>query len=459
MKGPDRMLAVFLAALLGSCGRTASRPNVVVVSLDTLRADALTRFGSTRGASPNLDAFLEETCVFTSAYVPQAHTLPSHASLFTSLHPFSHGVEGRLAGGHVLAESIPTLASVLAAEGYATAAFVNAGFLHRRFRLDRGFDVYDHVSDIAAGEHAGEHGRDAAGTNRAAFAWLDEQAARPFFLFVHYMDVHSDWNQPYEAPEEFEAALCGSARERFGDGTQTGSQFLNEANEQGLALEPEVLDELRCLYDAGVSYADEQFAAFMAGLRERGLYEDALIVVLSDHGEEFQEHKRLLHTQVYEENVHVPLAIKLPASEGRGPSEVEAAVGIVDVMPTVLELVDVPFPPNLQGRSLAGVLRGGPPPPERAQFFVSEHTGRLAILDGSWKLVYSPGNGTSELYDLARDPHELDDVAGQHPQRVARLVRELETWINALPRPAEVETAPEATLDEETIRELQALGY
>ncbi len=217
---------VLVCGCLG-CARTPAVRTVILISVDTLRADALGGFGAASDASQNLVAFLSDAVRFTNAYPPEPHTLPAHATLLTSLHPVSHGVAGRLQGGIELAAEFPTLAEILNAEGFATAAFVNGGFLHPRFGLDRGFDSYDYVSDIDSRGELSDFGRSAAETNVRVFAWLDARAEPRAFLFIHYFDVHSDAGaQPYDSPESYRSRESEDLRW----GSDGGSNYLISFN-------------------------------------------------------------------------------------------------------------------------------------------------------------------------------------------------------------------------------------
>ena len=338
---------LLFSTILGllACGghEAAHRPNVILVSVDTLRADALSCLGHPGETTPHIDRFLSEGVLFRSAYAEEPHTLPSHVSLFTSVHPKSHGVEGRLRGGRPLSEDVPTLATTLKAEGYATAAFLNGGFLNPRFGLRRGFDVYDYFSDVQENESnaTSRHGRSAEQTNAAVFEWLDGTAQRPFFLFVHYFDVHSDWNLlPYDSPDAYRKPRCGEFETsvELTPGEGGGSRFLFDVNRRKVSLTPSDVEEIRCLYDAGVRYLDDRFGELVAGLAERGVLEDSLVAFVSDHGEEFMEHGKVLHTQLFDECLHVPLGIRAPSSRALEPRVVDELVETIDVMPTLLEL-------------------------------------------------------------------------------------------------------------------------
>jgi arylsulfatase A-like enzyme len=428
-----RRLAALLSAVLGcallGCPRSPAERTVLLVSLDTLRADAVEGFGAPAGASPNLVAFLSDAVLFANSYAPEPHTLPAHTTLFTSLHPVSHGVVGRLQGGIGLPAGIPTLAEILKAEGFATAAFVNGGFLHPRFGLARGFDTYDYFSDIDDRGEEIHFGRTAAETNTRVFEWLDGREGRDAFLFVHYFDVHSDSGAlPYDSPADYRSRPSSG----HDWGSQGGSNFLNSYNATGELLADDRLAALHELYAAGVRYTDDRLGELFEGLRERGRYADALIVLVADHGEEFQEHGMFLHTQLYEETVRIPLAMRLPPGAGERDVSVPDLVALADVFPTILDFLEIAPPAGFQGRSLLALARGERSGGDRTLFFTSRASGTLGLRDGRWKLIYEPRTRAAELYDLAADPGERHDVS---------------------------ETNADAKQQAETSRQLRALGY
>ncbi|MBW1684171.1 MAG: sulfatase [Deltaproteobacteria bacterium] len=456
MRGLAALLAVALVCGFLGCAPAASERTVILISVDTLRADALGGFGAASDASQNLDAFLSDAVRFTNAYPPEPHTLPAHATLLTSLHPVSHGVAGRLQGGIELAAEFPTLAEILKAEGFATAAFVNGGFLHPRFGLDRGFETYDYFGDLDTGGEEVELGRTAAETNTRVFEWLDGRADQDAFLFIHYFDVHSDAGAlPYDSPARYRSHGLEGLRW----GSNGGSQFLISLNQTGNRLPGDRLDQLRALYAAGVRYTDDRLGDLFRGLKERRRYDDALILLVADHGEEFQEHGKFLHTQLYEETMRIPMAIRLPAGSGGGDVSVPALVALADVVPTVLDLLEIAAPPGLQGESLLPLIRGERSGESRRLFFTSRASGTMALRDGRWKLIYTPRMRSAELYDLEADPDERNDLSGSETDKTRESIERLLAWYRAAPRPFRGLQVQRVKLDDETTRQLRALGY
>ncbi len=461
------LLAASLA-LLTACEKPWSPPDVVLISVDTLRADHLPTYGYERETAPRIDALARQSAVFDRAYAHSHHTLPSHTSLLTGIYPGRHGVLHR---GDALAEGDTTWAELLAANGYATAAVVNAYFLAPEFQVDRGFAHYDYAHNI-------EVDRNAETANTAIFSWLDELSADspdprpPFFLFAHYYDVHSDWGGlPYEAPAELKRRFAGEAPKTFrsGDGKRFASRYMAWLNQHGSHYTPEDLEYIRGLYDAGIAYTDTRVGALLDALAGRGLLERAIVILTSDHGEEFQDHGKLLHAQLYDELVRVPLLFSLPEMRGDAaaacrtwtgpratPGRVDALVQHVDMLPTVAECLGLESPAGVQGRSVLATLVGGESGRDTAWFDTPKGHSRAVMRDG-WKLIDWPTRDVRRLYDLRSDPGETRDVAAEHPERVAALMEALDRH-DAENRAGRNERAA-ADVPDEVHRKLEALGY
>jgi len=465
------LTVVFLVTslmFLGCAKESASpkRTTVILVSIDTLRADALSAFGYPHPTTPNMDRFLAESVTFTNAYTPEPHTLPSHVSLLTSLHPLSHGVEARLSGGRPLASHIPTLATMLKDHGYSTAAFINGGFLHPRFGLTRGFDHYDYFSDHQQNEENATslHGRSAHETNRSVMKWLDGRVDpyNPLFLLVHYFDVHSDWNVlPYDSPPTYRAQFTRGDPTEFESGRLgKGSMFLAQLNQRDVEIQADTIDYIRSLYDAGVRYTDDQFGALMQEFQDRKIYDDAMIVLVTDHGEAFMEHAKTMHEQLYEHCTRAVLGIKFPVDEGIVPIQIDGIVRLMDVMPTILDYLDVSMHVQMmQGRSLMPQIRGAVVGDTKPIYLFASVNGQMAMIDDGWKVILDPPAGSSELYHLRDDPGEQNNLAASESVRLAHLARELTQWAKHVPRHHRDTDAERVNLDAKTIRGLKSLGY
>lgn len=438
----------YLAGARGSAPRPPT--SLLLVSIDTLRADRLSLYGYARPTSPNLDALSREAVVFDRFFYNGGGTLPSHMSLMTSLHPATHGVGPE--SGKALEPERWTLAEILQGRGFATAAFTDGGWMSAKFGFGQGFERYD------------EAGHGFAETLPRALAWLDQlPAGRPFFLFLHSYDVHSAWRElPYDCPGDAELRFAGPPPPEV-SGCRDGacaSARLAEANRRVRAGEP--LDArvspaevayFSDLYDGCVAFADARLGDLFARLRAAGRWEETLVVVLSDHGEEFGEHGQLLHDQGgYEELARIPLLIKLP--HGRfGGRRIESLAAMVDVLPTLTALLGAPTPAEAQGRSLVRALESG-------------RTGRpdvhmYSVLRDERQKYFSDER---RLFDLDADPRERANLYGASPERVGALERRVRDLI-ALDHAAADRFARRAhpgarpAMSDEEIERLRALGY
>jgi arylsulfatase A-like enzyme len=446
------------------------RPDVVLVVVDTLRADRLGAWGNRRGLTPFLDELAGRAHVFTRAYAQAPWTNPSVASLFTSRYQSQHGITEFLS---VLAADEQTLAEALGEAGWATGGFSANGLLSRRAGFDQGFDAYRSFLQLGGAEdRLLRPAKRADEITAEGMRWLDEvRASRPdvpVFLYLHYMEPHT----PYAPPP----ALLERVR---GPGAPLDLGALNRAVVLAnlTAPAPAVLRDIQDAYDAEVLAIDEGLRALAAALDARGLLETSLLVVTADHGEEFQEHGGMGHGRtLYDEVLHVPLVIRTPG-QGRGVV-VDRLVSSVDVAPTILEVAGVPPRPTFEGVSLARDLtaRGTPSSLRRwlARLFddrpapvvfserrpqqagaVRGPTHEDAVVSG-WGKVIRSSDGSRAFYALDVDPGE------RRPDRVDEGEREhLDDRLRAMRARAERNRTPAEThaIDERTRGMLRALGY
>jgi len=388
-------------------------PNVVLISIDTLRPDRLSLSGYERQTSPHLDRWAEEAVIFERAVTSAPWTLPSHLSMLSGLDATRHGINHPVK----VPGTIPLVAELLRDAGYQTAAWVGGGFMSPRFGLDRGFDRYRSWPD-RAGEAELENGLE------RALRWLDTGPPEPFFLFFHTYETHypfrprephySRWAPDTTAPRIRDLAYISEHREshqleklwRYRDGSQ--SRPLTDI---------ETL-RLSALYDSGVAYADEQIARLLTRLATAPWGDNTAIVVTSDHGEALGEKGRAGHAYLEDFNSLVPLILRLPAggASGRVPSQVR----IADVAPTLLELAGVSTPPEADGQSLLPLTTEASPQDRPASTYAAFSNRGLAVRpDRRWKLVFidaalAPLAGQTTLFDLESDPDETSpatDVA------------------------------------------------
>lgn len=407
------LLAAGACLSLGACpsGPPApTGPNVVVIAIDTLRADALGSQGGRAGVSPRIDAFAAGAARFTAAFAHAPWTLPSFSSLFTSLPPQAHGAGGDVRGGwRALDPSHTTIAERFHDAGYATHAIVNVDFLTEPFGTVQGFDEVD--ARIANDNH---ESRRAGPTTDAALGWIDAAPARPFFLLVHYFDPHAE----YDPPQPWRARFAAEP-DRDNTGFRFGAREHVVSHRNGrLPLDAATLARARALYDGEVAYTDDEVGRLLDGLAARGLDARTVVVITSDHGEEFGDHGSWEHGHThYDELLHVPLAIRAPGLAAR---VVDEPVGLVDVAPTVCALAGLSSPPAFRGRDLSGALRagGGLPTFEGLAAYGNFWGAALeSWRDARWKRI--EGGPAPLLYDWRADPRERDDRAVAEPAVLA----------------------------------------
>jgi arylsulfatase A-like enzyme len=448
-------LTLACASVLGGCGasppeRGRSVRNVVLISLDTLRADHLGLYGYERDTSPEIDAFARQGFVFERMLAPAPNTPPSQMAMMTSLYPGRHGFTGN---DDALGLEIETLASRLRAGGLQTAGFVDGGYLRAFFGFDRGFDVYD------------DDGGGFAAILPKALRWLDDHGDEPFFLFLHTYDIHA----PYVSPPPYEGMF--HAQPYTGDLIPTAERIDTIWREK-VALSAEDMQHLIDSYDEGIRYTDAQVGVLLRSLAERGRLDDTVVILTSDHGEEFGEHGSVHHWQLYfQPNLRVPLIVRLPGGSAKS-FRIARQAELIDILPTILDLVGAEPLDAAQGRSLAPTLAaltgdGDPLPeydalgrpalawwPDPAQLPL-----RSLVLDDRQLLFNEERAGFDALYDLAADPMAQHDIAAERPEEAARL-RELGLQGMRDNQPLEAtREGPRMKVDRKTYEQLKALGY
>ncbi len=396
------------------------RFNLLLITLDTTRADRLGCYGDARAATPNLDRLAREGVRFERAYTSAPLTLPAHASLMTGRGPQAHQVRNN--GTYVLRPEEATLAEELKRAGFSTAALIAAYVLEARFGLAQGFDRYDDALDKPQGYTTFRSEIPADRVLGKFRRWLDGARAAPFFCWVHFYDPHS----PYAPPASHRQRAAGDP------------------------------------YRGEIAFMDETIGRMLDDLRERGLLENTLVVAAGDHGEGFEEHGEREHgVFCYEEALRVPLIFRLPRLFAGGRA-LAAPVGLIDVLPTVLDLCRLPLPAGVQGRSLAPLLRSGkpdgaPPPLYFESLYGMEEMGWAplsGLLSGSWKYISLP---RPELYDLAADPQERNNLYLPRNAQAKRLAQELDDLLSrTVPAGASALRMKQTRADQARLR---ALGY
>jgi arylsulfatase A-like enzyme len=444
---PAPALVLGLAALLGaSCSRGPRRPNVVLLSLDTVRADHLGCYGYERDTSPRLDAFARGATLYRRAFASASWTLPTHASLFTGRYAFEHGAHGLRSKDPArslaaLAPEQTTLAEALRERGYATAGFVaNTGFLSPRCGMNQGFETYQ-LKRLPA--------RD---LNAAALDFVRRPRKGPFFLFVNYMEAH----RPYDARPR--PGLLERAPSQATDLVPR----LYEAVLPGRADAPaDLVRELIDQYDTAIANLDEEVGRLLDGLHAAGRDADTVVVITSDHGEFFGEHRLAEHSKdVYQEVLAVPLLVRAPGqSQGR---VVATLASSVDVPRLILEHFETPdawrelFPLALGNHPvLAEIYYARPKDLWNPVWGPRFDRIRTALFDWPLKLIDS-SDGRHELFDLSRDPREATNLLATQPAEAQRLRAELARFRASRPHAPSPEAEPAI---EPEIEELRALGY
>lgn len=454
------LLATSAGLVLAGCPAEPAQPavptgpNVLVIAIDTLRADALAAQGGTVGVSPRIDALAAEGVRFSAAFAHAPWTLPSFSSLFTSLPPEAHGAGGNVREGwRALSADHTTIAEQFQDAGWSTHAIVNVDFLTEPFGTTQGFQVVD-----AHATNDNHTSRRAGATTDAALQWLDEarsdtDGARPFFLFVHYFDPHAE----YDPPPAWRAKFA-LEQDRSSTAFRFGARE-HVVNHRGgrMPLDATTLARARALYDGEVAYTDDEIGRLLAGLRARGLDPNTIVVLTSDHGEEFGEHGSWEHGHThFDELLHVPLVIRAP---GVAPRTRNEPVGLVDVAPTLCALAGVPFAPSFRGRDLSRALVGGDELPPFTGLAAYGNFWGAAIESwrgARWKRIDSGTN--TLLYDWILDPHERSDRAANEAQAVQDSRAESLEYLRRLDA-VPPKRGPTATADDRARERLNKYGY
>ena len=417
------ILNLWVLAALPTFATPANQPNVILITLDTVRADRMGFLGSKLGLTPQLDALARQGIAFERAYSQAPITPVSHATILTGTFPQYHGIRNF---GDRLPPSVPFLPDILHAQGYHTGAFVGSIILDPKngfaSGFERGFDVYD------AGFHRQKTGerREASMQRRGdvtlghVLEWLGQQQGRPFFLWFHLWDAHD----PYNPPEPFRSRFPGAP------------------------------------YNGSIAYVDATVGKLLDYLRDQGLYDNALIAVAADHGESLGDHGELTHSIfLYDSTIHVPLLLKLPGNRFAG-QRVNATASLVDLAPTLLEALEQKPPPAMQGRSLLPLV-ASPHAEDRPSFATGDHSERsfgwsalLSLRIGNQLFVRAP---SPELYDLASDPGAQTNLYRVNRVAALRIATQLDNFVKRIST-----GAPQALqdgLDEKSREKLSALGY
>jgi arylsulfatase A-like enzyme len=432
--------------------RAAGKPNVLIVCLDTMRADALGALGG-HGRTPLLDRLAAEGVLFEQATAAAPWTLPSHVSLFTSRLPFDHGTRfsmNRINPNRLL------LAERFREAGYRTGGFAGDAYVDSKFGFDQGFDRYEDFHEVP------ETGPEPIA--EAALRWVRSDRGRPFFAFVHTYEPHS----PYTEGDFADPADAEGLPPLF------DSPLIQRIHDGELVLSENQRRFVRDLYAGDVARTDRILGGMIEALRVDGILDRTILVVLSDHGEDLWDHDVRRSPghghSLYQELMHVPLFVRSPGTALEG-ARIRTPVSLLDVAPTLLELCGLPTDDSIHGRSLVGAIRAGVEPSVAPVWSESVEYGpdRFAVREGRWKAILTPpgglvhGNyrpevGPLEVFDLESDPREKWDRSAEPNDVTVRLVRMLTERVAAKVKD-DGEKGPAVEPDDELMETLRSLGY
>jgi choline-sulfatase len=401
-----------------------NQPNVIFIAFDGLQAHHLYRYGYALDTTPNLDKFIDSAYLFNNTVSAASWTVPSYMSVFTSTFPTEHRLTNKLVyvnGSAVqsnikkLSPGIKAIAEVLKSRGYKTAAFTGDSGVSSGFGYDKGFDTYYNSAQFGGFQDSIPR----------AEAWLKNNSKNKFFLFVHGYDVHGQ----YAPPGGFDYRYVKNLSSNYTGSTQEQANLREEGLANGFVnITPTDVDFWRAIYDEKINRADLEFKGLVDQLKEMGVYDNSIIVVFSDHGTEFYEHKRFDHGHtLYNELVDTLLAIKLPGQKsGR---EIKSLVSTVDIFPTVLSILNIKDPVSKQMRGEDLTARFANDSTSRNVYSETDyrlytHKRSVQTPDG-WTLIYDLNTNKAELYNLNADPAEQTDLSSSHPDKLEELMRDL----------------------------------
>jgi arylsulfatase A-like enzyme len=422
-------------------------PSLIVLLVDTLRADRLGCYGASPSPTPALDALARRGRVFDVAIAQSSWTMPSAASILTGLNPRSHGVNGSSRDPSAavdrlwLADGLTTLAEHAQASGITTVAVSTNPLVGAATNFTQGFETFVELPR----DERGRNWAPAGTVNETFLAWLRANRAHRFLAYLHYLEPHD----PY-TPRARPAPPPGAPPEVVDGHISALAMAVNDGKRP--PLPPEQVAYLRALYDGEIREWDEGLAHLLAGIEALGMTDQLRILVVADHGEQFQEHGQLKHgVDVYDETLRVPLIM---AGPGVTPARIAAPAEGIDVFPTACALLDLPVPGALTGINLLG-----DPPADRtivSELRQGDPGEQIALRAGHWKLIHTPATRRSELYDLVADPGERTNQWDAAAEGSALLAR-LHAWVAAAPPPPA--RAPEAATEPAVRDRLRALGY
>jgi arylsulfatase A-like enzyme len=458
---------------------TTDKPNILLITIDTLRADHLGCYGNASIHTPTIDSLAAGGIKFQRATSQVPLTLPSHTSILTSTYPPIHGVRDN--ARYSFGNSIPTLAEVLKESGYLTSAFISAFVLDSRFGLDEGFDVYDdniqnqaYFYFFSASPPFALAGglkllglsppykpeRKADQTTGAVIEWIEKNRESRFFMWVHYFDPHGPLNPP--APYDTLYLSPGTDPHRFRDDIEDLISLLGKVDSRELS--DEEIEGIKSLYKGEVTFTDHHIGNLMKSIRELGIGDRTLVVLTSDHGQSLSEHHYIGHSmELYQEIMHIPLIINYPGQLQQG-LVVEELVQSIDIMPTILSSLEIEVPVSCSGSNLLRLVEPSARNRDDSNqwayietLFPKPARNKLVGLSSEdYKYIRALEGEREELYHVKTDPKEMDNLASADTQRSEQMRNHilslLEEWQNE-------STSIEIPLDHQTTEAMKALGY
>ncbi|MBC8461886.1 MAG: sulfatase [Deltaproteobacteria bacterium] len=451
----------------------AQSPNIILISIDSLRADHLGTYGYSKATSPNIDSLADDGVVFTNTISTTTWTLTAHISMLTGLYPEVHKV---IHDGNRLSEKAIVCSEILKEAGYLTAGFVSGPYLSSKFGYNQGFDLYDDYTIHFSSNQESHKGITSPMLHRRAIEWLEQNYHDPFFLFVHYWDVHYDYDPPPPFDTMFDPDYKGNITAR--------------RYERNKRINPEMpqrdLEHIIALYDGEIAFTDSYIGKLMEWLKQQGIYENTLIILTADHGDEFFEHGGKGHRRnLFDETLKVPLIIKFPSSEWKGMC-LDNQVSIIDIVPTFLHYLGIDFFNDIQGKSLIPLLIGDDEnyEPYRfadlhghikcvrtnpAKYIVHKQVRRKRRRKVNWRRLFGVDDNKKNkrpmqrqhvlLFDLQEDAAEQHNIAKSNPELTARMHRIFMNWLNKAKVLADNFERGEFQYDEDLKRQLKDLGY
>lgn len=427
--------------------------NIILIILDTVRADKLGCYGDFSGLTPQIDEFAAKAVRFERAFSHAPWTLPSVASIFTSQYPNQHGAGGQLGSFTKLPDDAVTIAEIFKKAGTETAAIINVLFMSEKFGMTQGFDSVDTVMP-----KANVYMRKASQTTKAALKWLDRPKTKPFFLLVHYFDPHLTYDPPQPFRRQFAAPQDADTNDFIFGTTANMVQY-----RQGLSnLGGETIARLEKLYDAEVAYLDCEVGNLLNGIYKRGLDENTIIIITADHGEEFFDHKSFEHGHtLYHELLHVPLIIKVPGTDKNQTQKVvKSTVRLIDIAPTLCELTGIAPGKEFMGKDLVPLIKGqkenSRPVLSQAPMWVWGNESFAWQKDG-FKLIYNSAGGSPMLFSVTEDILEQNNLVESHYGLYRKMMQDADLILRSLQRQKNNLQTPDLSTDD--IERLRSLGY